>query len=346
MPIFQAEMCRRLWWQIHLLNRHYTNLCDGIDSTDGAYATPFDTKRPLNLNDADLHPDMQTSPTERQGSTEMMFCSVRCEVGEFVQHLGLKDGSPQDRLEAIKKLEQNLHDKFAKYCDGSIALHRVTRFLIKTIGYRQILIHCCSALTAEENPSSEHKTQTFDTALKFLQTQNASCADATLDRYRWHTRLFYNFEALFPILRALAFDTLDQRTLAEAWKQVALTYQFNPQLLSASGLDQADLFKNLNSLALKASRRHSQMDPSIPNLPTALVAQLSSQQQPHADGEVVSTSILADMQLPAQVIDPAPSEAGLTKGMPDSSWQQPHLENDDQAWEYWLSLVENEYLEF
>lgn len=346
MSIFQAEMCRRLWWQIHLLNRHYTNLCEGVDSADGAYATPFDTKRPLNLNDADLHPEMGTSPIERQGSTEMIFCAVRYQVGEFVQHLNLKNGSPQDRLQAIKKFDQDLQEKFARHCDESITLHRVTRFLIKTIGYRLILIHCCSALTTEENLSSEHKTQTFDTALQLLQTQNASCGDAMLDRYKWHTKLFYNFEALFPVLRALAFDTLDEGTLSEAWKQVASTYQFSPQLLSASGPDQAGLFKSLNSLALKASRRHSQMNPSIPNLPTGLVEQLSSQHQPHTDGGIAPASILADMQLPAQVSDPTPFLSGLTESLPDLYWQQPHLENDDQAWEYWLSLVENEYLEF
>ncbi|KAH0339785.1 hypothetical protein KCU81_g7079, partial [Aureobasidium melanogenum] len=68
MTVFAAEMNRRIWWQVYLLNRHYVNLCEDIDSSDPAHVLIFDTKRPLNLNEADLHPDMTTLPPERQVS--------------------------------------------------------------------------------------------------------------------------------------------------------------------------------------------------------------------------------------------------------------------------------------
>lgn len=78
----------------------------------------------------------------------------------------------------------------------------------------------------------------------------------------------------------------------------------------------------------------------------ALVEQLNSQQHPRADGSVASASALAD-SLPAQMPDTILSVSGLIEeGLPDLHWEQPHLENDDQAWQYCLSLVEDEYQEF
>ncbi|CAD0092174.1 unnamed protein product [Aureobasidium vineae] len=307
-----------------------------------AYVTPFDTKRPLNLNDADLHPNMMTCPTERQGSTEMMFCSVRYVVSDFVQQLGIKNDSPQNKLQAIQKLEQDLGDRFARHCDESIPLQRVTKFLIKTIGYRLTLMHCCLPLTTEENPSREYKTQTLSTALLLLQTQNVSSADVTPDRYRWHTKLFHNSEALFPVLRALAFDNPDQEALEEAWKQVSLTYHFNPRLLSPASSDQHGLYSSLASLAPKAITRHSQMDASSIDLPATFIEQLMAQQQPHTDPEATTVSASATIQQPAQPSDPALSEPVITEGQPNMYWQQSHLDNDDQAWEYWLNSIENE----
>lgn len=334
-------MCRRLWWQIHLLNRHYANLCEGVDSVDVAYITPFDTKRPLNLNDADLHPDMTTCPTELHGSTEMMFCSVRYQVGDFVQQLALKNDSPQNKLQAIQKLEHDLEDKFARHCDESIPLQRLTKFLIRTVCYRLKLMHCWCPLTTEEHPSQEHKTQTFDTALLLLQTQNASCADAMLDRYRWHTKLFHNFEALFPVLRALAFDTLDHDTLSEAWKQVSLTYHFNPQLLSAD-LDQSGLYSSLTGLASKAITRHEQMHASTIDLPSPFVEQLKALHRSSVDQETATISAPATTQQHVQTSLPTSFEPVVSEGQSNLYWQTPHLDNDTQAWEYWLNLIENE----
>ncbi|KAG9736342.1 hypothetical protein KCU73_g10272, partial [Aureobasidium melanogenum] len=109
MTVFAAEMNRRLWWQLHLLNRHYVNLCEDIDSSDPAHILIFDTKRPLNLNEADLHPDMTTLPPEREGVTDMVFCSIRYEIGSFVRDLSLTAES-QSRIEAIQHLEARLEE--------------------------------------------------------------------------------------------------------------------------------------------------------------------------------------------------------------------------------------------
>lgn len=99
------------------MNRHYTNICPEINSADSCYTTPFDTKRPLNLHDTDLYPEMTRRPEESSGASEMISCSARYHIGEFVNKLASTDS---DKGEAIRDLKTNLNSKFIAFCDRSI----------------------------------------------------------------------------------------------------------------------------------------------------------------------------------------------------------------------------------
>ncbi|KAI5195486.1 hypothetical protein E4T39_08202 [Aureobasidium subglaciale] len=304
---------------IHLLNRHYTNLCDGVDNTDTAHITPFDTKRPLNLNDADLHPNMTISPPERQGITEMAFCSVRYEIGDFVRQLSSENWSQQDKVLRIQDLE-------------------------KTLEYKLSLVHCHALVTSDENTSAESKAQIFTTALLLLQTQNASCSNAMLDRYRWHTKLFYCFEALFPVLRGLAFDNLDETSETEAWKQVSLAYQCNPELLPGKvSASYNSLRSSLSKLASKAWSRRSKEDSSTASMPPNFVDIMSSQPALPTSAELHSGSI--PVWQPDSSLQESLGLEPLQDAMVmDSLSDQQFLADDSQAWEHWLNLLDNDAL--
>ncbi|KAH0149784.1 hypothetical protein KCU67_g10932, partial [Aureobasidium melanogenum] len=334
MTVFAAEMNRRLWWQLHLLNRHYVNLCEDIDSSDPAHILIFDTKRPLNLNEADLHPDMTTLPPEREGVTDMVFCSIRYEIGSFVRNLSLTAES-QSRIEAIQQLQARLEEKYARHCDGSIPLQRVSRCLVRTTGYRLALRHCHSTYGDKGNMSASDKSQAFDTALLLLQTQHSSCASQILDRYRWHTKLFYCFEALFPVLHTLAFQALSEPISSEAWQQVSLAYHYNPELLS---WDHKSFYSNycrsLNSLVLRAWTRRASTAESVPNF----VQQIQLQQnrptrQNTAEG--MNTNVQPSTQLNQHPNNQLLPSHQMTSGNP---------EVDGQTWEYWLNIFDNEEL--
>ncbi|THY83405.1 hypothetical protein D6C92_09668 [Aureobasidium pullulans] len=337
MTVFTAEISRRLWWQIFLLNRHYTNLCEGIDDTDPALTLLFDTNRPHNLNDSDLHPDMTILPLERQGVTDMLFCSIRYEIGVFVRELSQNSNSQESKSVAIQRLQGQLEDKYARYCDGSVPLQRVSRCLIKTTGYRLSLRHCHPPPDSQDNVSAISKGQHFDTALLLLQTQHSSCASPVLDRYRWHTKLFYCFEALFPVLHALAFDSLSEEIAAEAWHQVSLAYSFNPELLTnkASGYYK-DYHQNLKSLALKAWNR---MSSSSEALPPSFILFLQSQQH-HSSG--YSQPVVSNTMLQQSIQTNLPNDSSFTGQQSEEHLGE--LGNDVQAWDYWLDLFNNEGL--
>jgi hypothetical protein len=337
LTIFAAEMSRRLWWQIYLLNRHYVNLCEDLDSSDPAHNLIFDTKRPLNLNDADLHPEMTTMPSERQGVTEMLFCSIRYEIGSFVRDLSTDSEGQKSKIEAIKQLEAHLEEKYARHCDVSIPLQRVSRCLIKTTGYRLALRHCHSPDNPSKHQPANQRHQAFDTALLLLQTQHSSCASQILDRYRWHTKLFYCFEALFPVLHTLAFGELSDTISDEAWRQVSLAYLYNPELLDQQKKSFYTKYcHNLNSLALKA---WSQRTPNTDCVP-GFLQQILLQQSQFAGQEVVQRN--PSVQQSTQTTHALPATSVSTDQQFNTNLND--LESDGQSWEYWLNIFDNEEL--
>jgi hypothetical protein len=70
---FETEMRRRIWWQIVLYD---IKLGIDIGLTQSYIPKSFDTKQPLNLNDADLFRDATSELVSRDGPTEMAFILV------------------------------------------------------------------------------------------------------------------------------------------------------------------------------------------------------------------------------------------------------------------------------
>jgi len=254
MAVFEAELCRRLWWQIYLLNRHYTNLCSGVDAGDAAYAVLFDTRRPLNINDLDLDPGMTAYPLQRDGATETMFCSARYDIGDTVLQMSLQGDTVYDKAHVIQELEYRLNRKYLTYCDPSMPVQLLTIYLIKTALLRLKVVHCFP-WKSSQGVLPETQGQFLFTCQELLRLQNSSWENKSLMRYSWHTKIFRCSEFLFPILRALAFDELPASTTDETWQQVVVAFQLIPDLLE--GKDEA-YGRSLGRLALKAWDRHRQ----------------------------------------------------------------------------------------
>ena len=264
----------------------------------------------------------------------MLFCSIRYEIGSFVRKLSATSDS-QSKIQAIQQLQAHLEEKYARHCDGSIPLQRVSRCLVRTTGYRLALRHCHSTHGDSEDTPAVDKQQAFDTALLLLQTQHSSCASQILDRYRWHTKLFYCFEALFPVLHTLAFQDLDDSIANEAWQQVSLGYRFNPELLT---WDQKSFYSNycrsLNSLALRAWSRRASTADCVPDF-----VQHIQIQQSQSTGQIIAGNLSTSAQQRTQ-----PTQ-NLNEALPPShSTTLENPEMDGQTWEYWLNIFDNEEL--
>lgn len=73
---FETEMRRRIWHQVCLLDHRSTEYHGCESAVVGG--TTFDTRWPLNVNDAELSPDMIALPPENDSFTDMTLVHVRC----------------------------------------------------------------------------------------------------------------------------------------------------------------------------------------------------------------------------------------------------------------------------
>ncbi|KAL7795308.1 fungal-specific transcription factor domain-containing protein [Trichoderma ceciliae] len=101
---FETEMRRRIWWHIMMLDAKCA-MISGLTQT--WMHNSWDTKKPLNLNDADLFPGSTEPVVERDGPTEMAFIMV---VGEIFRFKIEADGSNDSRAFEAAIMGQTLDD--------------------------------------------------------------------------------------------------------------------------------------------------------------------------------------------------------------------------------------------
>ncbi|WDK22964.1 C6 zinc finger domain-containing protein [Colletotrichum graminicola] len=131
---FDGEMRVRLWWQLYGIDARTRAAGRSSQPSAGEFGNVC---LPLNVNDADLHPEMTELPTEHTGPTEMTCVLVKFEVTNWVRSSarafvildlcsqGTARGTKQTGLEekAIDELEARYHDKFLRYLDHNVPLH-------------------------------------------------------------------------------------------------------------------------------------------------------------------------------------------------------------------------------
>jgi hypothetical protein len=160
---FEAEMRRRLWWQIVILDSRASE----VSGAGPALLTyTWNTKIPMNFNDSDLFPDMRTSPPERPGLTEMCYFRTRCEVVDFIRknkYTKMGEHVPS-RDRAIEEFEQHLEKEYLAYCDPSIPLHFMSIVMAKSLlaKIRIGLGHIQSIALHSTNKSQIEKDRLFN----------------------------------------------------------------------------------------------------------------------------------------------------------------------------------------
>ena len=78
MSTFEAELRRRLWWQIVIFDKRLAEMT-GSPITALA-SSPNDCSLPLNVSDPDLHLSAKDPPIAAVGASEMLFSFTRIEL--------------------------------------------------------------------------------------------------------------------------------------------------------------------------------------------------------------------------------------------------------------------------
>ena len=265
---FQTEIRRRLWLQLIILD-HTSSELAGSTSTFWNYISDFwDTKRPLNINDADFGPSSTEFPAERTGATEMIFCLLRFEFGEsFRRHRKqIRDsyegkvnycGQPssiKDKDSFIDGLQQKLEQGYVRYCDPIEPLHYLCMLAARSAvsGMRLRGHHPRQYSDHGASLPQEEKDLLFDLGLKVIQYDNLIHSTPSLRIFRWHIRAFFQWHAFIYILSDLRYRRIGVDA-DRGWKEVAGVYSHHPDFIENR---RHVLHVAVSSLTLKAWDGH------------------------------------------------------------------------------------------
>lgn len=123
---YTQELRRRLWWHICVLDIHSA---EDRGSDPMIHEATFTTKKPLNINDADLDPENMQLLSERVGHTEMTFCLICHELSLVARRFTFMLQPAKDResvpavmpidekISLISECEQYLEKEYLIHCD-------------------------------------------------------------------------------------------------------------------------------------------------------------------------------------------------------------------------------------
>ncbi len=244
LSIFETEMRRRLWWQIFVLEGRSAEL-----SGSGRFAdfSISDTLAPVNVNDEDLYPDMKEPPVPQTRPTEMISCLLRIEFSMFflekhrqkssVDFDNLRLAEPwkssiDQRDAMIVEFENRLEDKFLRYCDPSVPIQFMTIIIGRgAINMMKIMAHHPRKWGMQEKLPQAEREYLWKVSVKLLEGLNMAHSSKQLNRFMWHTRVHFVWQAFIFVLNELKDSTLGNE-VDKAWQEVDEIYRHHPYFVT------------------------------------------------------------------------------------------------------------------
>ncbi|KAF1831379.1 hypothetical protein BDW02DRAFT_505413 [Decorospora gaudefroyi] len=230
---FNIEMRRRLWWQVCILDARSSE-DHGCDPT--IVEAQFDTKMPLNVNDADLHPDMTEFPQERKGFTDMTFCLLRFEIANIFRRIVYIPPGPnkcheffsgltiEQKEKWIKDCHHAIEEKYLKDCDMTVPLCWVTATISRLIMSKMWLVvyHPHQRKDGGATLPQETKDKLFITSLENIEYSILLETEARTMKWGWLFRTYVQWHAIAFLLSELCIRTKGE-AVERAWRALEAT---------------------------------------------------------------------------------------------------------------------------
>jgi hypothetical protein len=260
---FEIEMRRRLWWQICILDVRASE-DHGCDPT--IVEQSFDTKLPLNANDADFAPSMTEFPPERDGCTDMSFCLLRFEVSNTFRRISYVPPGPpkacerhlqsvtlEDKERWITECHQRLEERYLKHCDMSVPLYWVTATVARMMMSKMWLMvyHPFQRRDGGASLSEEVKEKLFITSLENMEYSVLLETEPRTMKWNWLFKSYQQWHAIAFILSELCRRTTGPM-VERAWAAVEQTRGANWSDSATNDLNTGNLWRPLKKLYRKA----------------------------------------------------------------------------------------------
>ncbi len=271
---FETEIRRRVWWRLMALDGQTAELCGAGSSVA---APRYDSKRPLNVNDSDLSPNMCALPSEHEGPTEMIFCGSRTAIGIFLRNTktdskwvdtGLYKAPVDKKDSQLEEIQALIEHKYLRFCDPSVPLHLFTKVMgDSTIMALRLMARHPRKYTQGglEMPPKERDKVFWISMHVFLELCNLSMSTENIQRFLWNVNVQFQWHAFIIIANELQLRPEDDHT-RDAWSNIEKLFEFNPDVIDNTD---TPLHKAVSRLILRAwSFRQSRLRRSQIQLPT------------------------------------------------------------------------------
>jgi hypothetical protein len=213
--VLEAEMRRRLWWSLSMFE---TRIAEMAEHKITGLSTDWDCRLPLNVNDADLRPEMKEPPragvAQLNKTSEAFFSLVRCELASFFRnchHLRLDIDRDLDRdatraftrqfQASLAALEKLVDDRYLRHCDPENPLHTMAICATRSHIARCRLMERYMASASSVGSIAEAErdasiTQTFI----ILECDTTMMTNPLLVRFRWLLDIYFPLPAYIHLL--------------------------------------------------------------------------------------------------------------------------------------------------
>lgn len=215
-PPFEAEMQRRLWWALKLIDSRLGELSG---SRMVALDPIWDCKVPLNVNDSDLRPEMKDLPPAQSPTSDAIFVVVRCVLGDFIRHAEFHLDFTNPLLKSVAKgaqrglvpesrsmvaLEKLIEDKYLSSCNPDNPLHLMTLCMARIqLAKNHMLEHYWRYSDSPEAQTDAQRDIMMRHALTVLEYDTKVMGSSLTRGYRWILRFYFPFPAYVHILQDL-----------------------------------------------------------------------------------------------------------------------------------------------
>ena len=268
MSPFVVEMRRRLWWQLIVLDLR----CSEDRASDPMIIPSMsNTKKPLNINDSDIWPEIEAPPPERVGFTEMTKCTVGHEICHLKVHFGqinrfdengvelVSPLSFEERLKILNEAEKRLNERVVVHCDPKIPIAWATSMVARLIicRIRLMIYHPIEDGSGNFVPPHVSREHLLETAVLNLEYSHLLDIEPAAAQWRWFTKTYVQWHALATTLTELCVQTKGP-LVQRAWRIVDAVFEKTAARIadSRNGL----LWRPMKKLMARAQMKRKEID--------------------------------------------------------------------------------------
>lgn len=201
LPPFEVEMRRRVWWALCMLDIRASE-DQGTDFT--VTSGSFDTKLPLNINDADITPEIKEMPPARKSFTDMTFALVSHEICEIVRQMmapGPKHSGPsvEEQSRLLNTLHEKLEVRYLEYSSESknVAYRAAVTSTRLVIGKMKLLVYLPILFSSpSEHFSDEIRDKLLVAGLEVAEYNHALNSEKEYTPWRWIFQTYTHWYAI------------------------------------------------------------------------------------------------------------------------------------------------------